>query len=76
MQIINKGTSAQYAVYIQWLQDHFVSNYSLSLTAVAMALTTKLPPEQNPGQLQTVLLRSDASKGEHDKYAEHSWPHM
>ena len=72
LQILTKGPSAQYTLYVQWLQDHFVSNYSLSLAAVAMALTTKLPPGQNPGQLQTVLLRSNAPGGmpsvQHAKY--------
>ncbi|DBB07008.1 TPA: hypothetical protein ACH3X1_011599 [Trebouxia sp. C0004] len=62
-KIVSKGPTAQHAMYIQWLQDHFVTNYSLGLAAVAIALTTKLPPGQDPGQLQTVLLRSNAPGG-------------
>lgn len=64
MQIIVTGPTTQYALYIQWLQDHYVANYSLSLTAVAMAITIRLPPGQDPSQAKTVLVRSNDGPGE------------
>lgn len=64
MQVVAKGHSAQYSLYIQWLQDHFLANYNLSLAAVMKALTTRLPVGQDANQIETVMLRSNHATGE------------
>lgn len=74
MQRVAGNTSAKYALYIQWLQDHFLSNYSLSLTAVAKALIIRLPFGQDPNQIQTVMLRSNDATGKRRDDCTHSAP--
>ena len=63
MQIVEQGLASQYALYKQWLQDHFVSSYSLSLRTVAKALSVQLPIGQDLAHVETVALHSGNAKG-------------